>query len=315
MRKAGATMKPLHSHPSRFYAALFTLAVSCAIAGKAAIGGNSVELSHAIQYELGDTQFAPGDKITIQHVRGTSDTIAIGGTYSVEGTYTLSSSEEADLAFFTTTLSDGGPTPIDPRQHVRIKKGTGSFHLVKTLSADGYHHVSFYPVSSGGDFGGVYFGQGNRVLRNKRFGYPDHPAKGGSPPVLLSGPNQALLEYLGTPVEPLANMDARYTKEGLIKAIQDAGRNAGVALKKIAIDDSEYPFLVGVICGDSDFPKLKSQIRKMDGYAYNGGTGSETCNAFNLVPYEAYPPETSQRIHRRLLLRQQVLYDKLSTQE
>jgi len=263
---------------------------------------------------MGDAEFAPGDKITIQQVRGTSDTIATGGTYSVEGTYTLGSRDEADLAFFTTTISDSGPTPIDPKQHIRIKKGTGSFHLVKTLSADGYLHLSFYPVPSGSDFGGVYFGQGNRVLRDKRFSRLDPPGNGGSPPVSLSGPNQALLEYLGNPVEPLANLDARYTKDGLINAIQLAAQNAGIVLKKVAIDDSEYPFLVGVIYQGPDFPKLKDQIKKMDGYGYNGGTGSDTCNAFNIVPYEAYPREVSQRIHHRLMLRQQVFYDKLSAQ-
>src|SRR5439155_3268264 len=178
---------------ARFCTVLCTITLSCAIACDAAIGETSAELPRAVRYELGHAEFAPGDKITIQQVRGTSDTIATGGTYSVEGTYTLGSRDEADLAFFTTTLSDSGPTPIEPRQHVRIKKGTGSFHLVKTLSADGYLHVSFYSVPSGGDFGGVYFGQGNRVLGNKRFSRLDHPGNGASPPVSLSGPNQPLL--------------------------------------------------------------------------------------------------------------------------
>ena len=300
---------------ARFYAALVTFTMCCAFAGEAAIGGPSAELPHAVRYELGDAAFAPGDNITIQQVRGSSDTIATGGTYSVEGTYTLSSRDEADLAFFTTTLSDNGPTPIDPRQLVRIKKGTGSFHLVKTLSADGYLHVSFYPGPSGSDFGGVYFGQGNRVLRGKGVPHLDHPGNDRSPPIALSGPNQVLLEYLGNPVEPPANLDARYAKEGLINAIQLAARKSRVALKKLAIEDSEYPFLIGVICRESDFPKLKDQIKKMDGYAYNGGTGSPTCNAFNIVPYEVYPPEASQRIHHRLMLRQQVFYDKLSAQQ
>ena len=294
---------------ARFYMALFTITMSCTLAGRAATAG---ELPYAVRYELGDAEFAPGDNITIQEVRGTSDTISTGGTYSVKGTYSLGSRDEANLAFYTTTISDSGPTAVDPKQHVRIKKGTGSFHLVKTLSSDGYLHVSFYPVPSGSGFGGVYFGQGNRVLRNKGFSLLDHPGNSGSPPVSLSGPNRVLLEYLGNPIEPSANLDARYTKDGLINAIQLAGRNAGVTLKKVAIDDSEYPFLVGVICGEPDFPKLKDQIKKMDGYAYNGGTGSHTCYAFNIVPYAAYPPEASQRIHHRLMLRTQVFYDKLS---
>ena len=69
-----------------------------------------------------------------------------------------------------------------------------------------------------------------------------------------------------------------------------------------------------VFCGEPEFPKLKDQIKKMDGYAYTGGTGSDTCNAFSIVPYEAYPQEASQRIQHRLMLRTQVFYDKLSAQ-
>ena len=84
----------------------------------------------------------------------------------------------------------------------------------------------------------------------------------------------------------------------LRNAIQLAARNTGIALKKVAIDDSEFPFLVGVICGESDFLKLTEQIKKIDGYEYNGGTGSHTCNAFSIVPYRAYPPEASQHIHQ-----------------
>src|SRR5439155_8489006 len=157
---------------ARFYMALFTITMSCTLAGRAATAG---ELPYAVRYELGDAEFAPGDNITIQEVRGTSDTISTGGTYSVKGTYSLGSRDEANLAFYTSTIRDSGPTAVDPKQHVRIKKGTGSFHLVKTLSSDGYLHVSFYPVPSGSGFGGVYFGQGNRVLRNKGFSHLDHP--------------------------------------------------------------------------------------------------------------------------------------------
>ena len=117
-------------------------------------------------------------------------------------------------------------------------------------------------------------------------------------------------------------MDAKYTKEGLINAIQLAARNAGITVKKVVIEDSEYPFLVGVICGGSDAAKLKDQIRKLDGYAYNGSIGndtnadgSDTCNAFSIVPSRAYPLGAGQRIYHRTWLRQQVFYDKLSAQE
>ena len=175
------------------------------------------------------------------------------------------------------------------------------------MKDDGYLHVSFYP----GAFG-VYFGQGNWVLRSK---VPVHS-------VSLSGPNQALLEYLGNPVDPPANLDARYTKDGLVNAVQLAARNAGITVKRVVIDDSEYPFLVGVVCGGADAAKLKAQIKKMEGYAYGGSVGndtnsdgSDTCNAFSLIPYKAYPAEAMQSIEHRLLLREQIFHNKLITHQ
>jgi hypothetical protein len=317
-------MKTQRIHQPRFFAALLAITMTCTLAGAAAIDDTSGDLPHAVSYQLGDAKFAPGDNITIQQMRGTSDTITTGGTYSVEGTYTLGSKDEADLAFYATTVSASGPTPVDPKQHIRIQKGTGSFHLVKTISEFGFPHVSFYPNPSGSSFGGVYFGQGAWVLHNSNFRIRDENVNSSSSekPVSAAGPNQALLEYLGNPVEPPANMDAKYTKEGLINAIQLAARNAGITVKKVVIEDSEFPFLVGVICGGSDSIKLKEQLRKLDGYAYSGCIGndtsldgSDTCNVFSIVPSRAYPFEAGQRIYHRTWLRQQVFYDKLHAQK
>src|SRR6185437_12841766 len=128
------------------------------------------DFSKAVPFELGDTEFLPGDSITIQEVRGTSDVIQPGETYCVTGTYTLASHDEADLAFFVTTTNRVS-TPVDAAQHVRVSKGTGSFRLIQKLDQHGYLHVSFYSPSNG--FGGVYFGQGKWVLHNKHFRYSD----------------------------------------------------------------------------------------------------------------------------------------------
>ena len=202
---------------------------------------------------------------------------------------------------------------MDPQQHVKIKQGSGSFHLVQTLSQDGYLHVSFYPLESGSGFGGIYFGQRDRVL---------HAWSHSGSAVSLAGPNRALLEYLGNPVTPPVNLDVRYTREGLINAIQTAARNAGITVKKIAVDDSEFPFITGVFCAGSDFAKLKQQIRKLDGYEYSGSigndansNGSDTCNVFSLVPYKAYPEGTFQQIYHRLWLREQVFSDQVKEQK
>src|SRR5438445_13474312 len=108
-------------HLPQLIAAGITITLFLALAGRAATEETSGNLPHAVRFELGDAQFARGDNITITQMRGTSETIATGGTYCVEGTYTLASGDEADLAFFTTTITDSGPSPIDPRQHVRLK--------------------------------------------------------------------------------------------------------------------------------------------------------------------------------------------------
>ena len=192
---------------------------------------------------------------------------------------------------------------------------------MKTMREEGYLHVSFYPVPGGSCFGGIYFGRGQWALHHKGWSYLDtqpraqdylatgSPASGSVP---LTGPNQAFLEYLGDPVAPAADMDASYTKDGLTKAIQTAGRKAGISVKRVEVDDSEYPFLVGVICKEGDYSKLTDQLRKMGTYEYNGGISSHTCAAFNLVPYRVFPSETSARIGHRTGLREQALYEQIS---
>jgi hypothetical protein len=293
----------------------FALLACSVLAGKAATNDATAELPYQVHYELGDREFAPGDNITLLEVRGTSDTIRVGQTYSVTGVYTLSSRDEAELSFFATT-SNPAPTPVDPKQTVRIKKGTGSFRLVKTMAEDGYLHVTFY---AGSGFGGVYFGQGDRVLRNKQFSFGDNASRSaGVPveaPIAVAGPNQVLFEYLGNAVEPPANLDSAYTREGLINAVRAAGQSAGVSLKKIEIDDSEFPFLVGLVCEEEDFPKLKAQLKKMDGYEFSGSVGSHTQYAINIVPWRVFPAESSQRISHRLTLRQQVFFDRFTAQK
>jgi hypothetical protein len=192
------------------------------------------------------------------------------------------------------------------------------------MREEGYLHVSFYPVPGGNCFGGVYFGQDKWVLRHKGWSYldthahsSDHTTAGSSTgaPASLTGPNQTLLEYLGDPVEPPADMDPAYSKDGLIKAIQTAAQKAGITVKRVEIDDSEFPFLVGVICMEGDYPNLSDQLRKMDGYEYAGSVGGRTHTAMNVVPYRVFPPALGERIGHRTGLRMQVLQNKLTRLE
>lgn len=276
------------------------------------------DFQQVVQFELGESEFAPGDNITIAGLHGTTEQIRRGGTYCLTGTYTLNSQDEADLSFFATTTNKI-LIPVEPEQTIHVVKGAGSFRLIKKMTEEGYLHVSFYSRSTGQGFGGVYFGQGQWVLRDKHFSYTnpraqmeDHSASHEE--VSFTGPNKVLFDYLGNPVPPPSSMDPAYTKEGLTSAMQTAAQSAGISLVALEIDDSEFPFLVGVVFADSgDKEKLKEQIGKVAAYAFSGGVGGDISYAMNLVPYKAFPRDSGQRIYRRMMLREAVLYDKITT--
>ena len=274
------------------------------------------DFPYAVSYELGDSEFAPGDSITIQELRGTATDIQTGGSYCVTGTYTLKSQDAADLSFFATTTNKT-PTPIVPRQTMRISKGTGTFRLSKHVADQGYLHLTFYSRATGQGFGGVYFGQDPWVLRHKHFSYRDSAPRQekalAREPVSATGPNRVLFDYLGNPVAPPENLDTAYSKEGLTRAMQTAAQDAGVSLAKLEIDDSEFPFLVGVIVSNrDDMEKFKKHVRKLPAYNFTGGVGGNTSYAMSLVPSSAFPADAGQRIYHRMLLREAVLSDKIN---
>ena len=308
-------------------AAAFLLNASSLFAGGAE-EQKEQRFPHVIKYELGASGFLAGDQITITSVRGDRKHIEPGGSYLVDGYYTMASAASAGLALFCTTRGPSGPTPVHDGQRIKITRGAGIFHLYETNLVDGWLHVSFYPDNSS-SHGGVYFGEKGRentIMREqgwfREFDVKPADKQHGPGSGHASDANRALIAYLGDPVPSPADMDAKYTREGLSNAIQLAARDAGITLKKLAIDDSEYPFLVGVICGGSDFSKLKNQINKMDGYDFTGrvggdsnSDGSDTCNAFSIVPYQVHPQAARQQIDHRLMLRYQVFYEKLNAQK
>src|SRR6185503_1599137 len=75
---------------------------------------NANDFPHLVQFEVGDTEFALGDQITITEVRGTMATFVTNETYYVAGTYTLSSRDEAELSLFV-TVPNSGPSRVDPK--------------------------------------------------------------------------------------------------------------------------------------------------------------------------------------------------------
>ncbi len=131
----------------------------------------------------------------------------------------------------------------------------------------------------------------------------------------LTGPNQALFKYLGDAVATPATLDAAYSKAGLTGALQNAARAAGISLVKLEIDDSEFPFLVGVVCrqGD-DMQALKEEVGSLPAYKFSGGVGGNTTFVMNLVPPSAFPADAHQRIYRRMTVRERMLFDRISEQ-
>ncbi|HSU55299.1 MAG TPA: hypothetical protein VLT36_14680, partial [Candidatus Dormibacteraeota bacterium] len=90
-----------------------------------------------------------------------------------------------------------------------------------------------------------------------------------------------------------------------------AAQAAGVPAQ-VQIEESEYPFLVGVICSRPSYARLMEELRKDKSYADQGSVGNERCQAMNIVPYAAFPKESSERISHRLTVRMQMLNERLS---
>lgn len=121
-----------------------------------------------------------------------------------------------------------------------------------------------------------------------------------------------LAQYIGAGVQPPANLDPAYSKDGLVAAIQLAAQKAGVTLKQVSVDFAEFPFLLGVVSEPGDWEKLKAQLKSMEGYTYSGSVGDDNRNVFSITPHQVYPPGTDQTISRRMTLRMQIFYDRFA---
>jgi hypothetical protein len=121
-----------------------------------------------------------------------------------------------------------------------------------------------------------------------------------------------LTAYLGSHVDPPPGLDPLYSKDGLASAIQIAAQKAGISLRKISIDDSEFPFLTGVVTEPGDWPKLTEQLKKMEGYDFHGSVGDDTKHTLCTVPLRAYPAESAQNITRRMGSRLELFYNSFS---
>lgn len=158
--------KPVYALTAAIGFASVALLVSCAASGprQAAKPASGIEplKFFEIPVEIGDSDLGNGDKIHIDHVLCTADTMRPEEICIVRGTYVLASHDSADLSFYITSKGYSGPTPVDRRQILPVKRGSGSFELRHVLS-EGWPHLSYY--ADGGSIGGVYFGQGDSLLK------------------------------------------------------------------------------------------------------------------------------------------------------
>jgi beta-lactamase regulating signal transducer with metallopeptidase domain len=126
---------------------------------------SAADFPYVVRFEQGASKLLQGDKIDITEVRGTAETMTLGNTYWIKGTYTLASHDRASLMVAVTAASAADATgPTLKTQSAVVNKGTGTFKLLYAMICKGSPHVSFYPIGGGGDFGGAYFGTGESVL-------------------------------------------------------------------------------------------------------------------------------------------------------
>jgi beta-lactamase regulating signal transducer with metallopeptidase domain len=130
------------------------IVLSC-FAGAPAVQQDSNDFSHVVNLAKTST----GDLITIAEVRGPSDTITVGNTYEVRGTYRLVSQDKAMLAVNVTTdaRQPHQPHPNLPEQKMIVEKGEGSFTLQFHMWHEGMPHVTFYPIKGGEGFATRHF--------------------------------------------------------------------------------------------------------------------------------------------------------------
>jgi hypothetical protein len=130
------------------------IVLSC-FAGSFARAQSSDDFSHVVNLE----KTVSGDLITITEVRGPSDTLQVGNTYEIRGTYKLASQ---DKALLTVGVTRDIRQPFERHQNLLaqkmlVDKGEGSFTLQFHLWQEGMPRVAFYSLQGGPGFAVRYF--------------------------------------------------------------------------------------------------------------------------------------------------------------
>ncbi len=109
-----------------------------------------------LAFDVGATDFAPGDAITITEVKGTRKAFEVGGVYLVRGEYVLASADRSEIAFTITTPRPGECTRGDRRNVATVARGSGKFEVASSMPYAGFPHLYF---TRPGGHRGAYFGK------------------------------------------------------------------------------------------------------------------------------------------------------------
>lgn len=129
-----------------------------------------------------------------------------------------------------------------------------------------------------------------------------------------------LVRHLGAPVPMPEDLDPRYRPDALQAFVERLARETACPLKRLAVDESEYPPLVGAVLETAeDYGWLGRTVERLGGgdYAYNGCASSrdrgELRFALNVIPSVViYERPDAQRISNRLMLRLETLREELA---
>ena len=135
-------------------------AIGSSFFGKGPSAFKAERLTEKVPFQLGTSQFLPGDSILVTSVESDRKGFEIGGVYRVSGEYILGSRAACTIAVFGTTQNVQPDATLGIEYIKPASKGTAKFSLTFKLIGDCWPHVSFYPAEGGNGLGGIYFGSG-----------------------------------------------------------------------------------------------------------------------------------------------------------
>lgn len=135
-------------------------------------------------------------------------------------------------------------------------------------------------------------------------------ATAGGPRSLVEG------VVLGPPVALPPGVDPKYAAEALKTAFAAAVEKAGLDIVELAVDESEFPFLLyGAIGSRGGVLDLKAIMARMPGYRYVGSVTSRNLGyvafALDVTPGEQYPAGQAQAIQATIRERRREIVRRL----